>query len=210
MPTPSTTSVTEKPFADIVAALFNAPVSPHPRPSSVRCVELDHVPVGIEDEDLGKSRVRPSIPLEPERVVGWEIVAIAGGAQVRECRVEVIDPDGKMHVTRVNRPIDPQRPTSSLYQVELAVAQRKPCAAKVERRRPFDLRQPHDLAVESSRTLQVRDRERDVVEGADAKRHGDTDDGEGAADRADRTQCITISARPPSRSREYPAPSSRG
>src|SRR3954462_10302359 len=118
-------------------------MSPHRRPSSACCVELDHMPVGIEDEDLGESRVRPPIPLYPEWVVDREIVAIAGCPQVRECGVEVIDPEGKVHVTRVNRPIDPQRPTSALYQVELTVAQREPCSVKVERRRPFDLRQPH-------------------------------------------------------------------
>src|SRR4029079_11681481 len=73
------------------------------------------------------------------------------------------------------------RPALALYQVELAVAQGEPCATKVERRWPFDLRQSHDLAVESSRTLQVRDRERDVVQGTDAKGHGGTDDDEGAA-----------------------------
>src|SRR4029079_11339652 len=117
-------------------------------------------------------RVRRPIPLEPERVVCREVVAVAGRAQVRECGVEVIDPDGEVHVTRVDRLIDSQRPALALYQVELAVAQGEPCATKTERRWPLDLRQSHDLAVESSRTLQVRDRERDVVQGTDAKGHG--------------------------------------
>jgi hypothetical protein len=59
-------------------------------------------------------------------------------------------------------------------QVELPVAEGEPRPAKVERCWPLDLRQSQDLAVESSRTLQVRDRQRDVVQGGDTEGHGGT------------------------------------
>lgn len=168
-------------------------------------VDLDHMTIRIENEELRKPRVRRAVPLEPHGMILRDAWVVPGSTQMRDHRIDVVDPNREVDVPRVNGLIGPQRPALPLHQMQLPIPDLEPRTRKIELRRSLDLGQAEYLAIESPRTLEIRDGQRDVVQGSNSRRHGENCRWGGAASER-RTQCTTINDQPPCHRKERRVP----
>jgi hypothetical protein len=116
-------------------------------------VDLDNMPIGIADVDLGESGRGTRLQDHAVRIVNTGILAVAFRAE-------------EMDVTRVERLLAKSGTVVNDQVKLLGIAHAKPRAWKIERR-PRNLFDRQDLTVEPSRPIQVGYGERDVVNSSD-------------------------------------------
>ena len=121
------------------------------------------MPIRIHDEDLREPGLGLTRGLDTERVCRRSILIVARRVQVIEHRVEVADPDRKMDIPRIERPVRSHGSIGALEEMQLAFAEREPGPAEIEWR-AVDLVEQQHSRIELLRPLEIRDRQCDVVQ----------------------------------------------
>jgi hypothetical protein len=114
-------------------------------------VDLDHVTVRIENEDLREPGVRSAIRLHAHGVRTGSILAVSPGAEVPEHGVEVANADREVNIAWVERLARAQSAVTALDQMQLTVTEREPRAGKVECGGALDLAQPQRRPTDAAR-----------------------------------------------------------
>jgi hypothetical protein len=126
-----------------------------------RGVELDHVPVGIEEEYLGETGLPGGILSQPLHLVS-RIRAIPTCVQDSQRLAIALHPQREVRIVGVNASRTQGWPFVD-DEVELPSAEVVPRAREVEGR-ALDLSEPQDVLVKRLGPLEVRDGEADVVQ----------------------------------------------